>query len=77
MLHLIDETIRDTLEVNELMDLYSRYALFIVDDKKSLEGATSYDVRDCFIAWVAEELPRVIMRMEFFAREEFSTTGLY
>jgi hypothetical protein len=48
----------------------------IVDDKKSLEGATSHDVRDRFIAWVAEELPRGISRKEFFAREEFSTTGL-
>jgi hypothetical protein len=48
----------------------------IVDDKKSLEGATSHDVRDRFIAWVAEELPRGISRKEFLAREEFSTTGL-
>jgi hypothetical protein len=36
----------------------------IVDDKKSLEGATSHDVRDRFIAWVAEELPRGISRKE-------------
>ncbi|RHZ60437.1 uncharacterized protein CDV56_102542 [Aspergillus thermomutatus] len=75
MLHLIDETIQETLEVNDAMEMYPRHKPVIVDDREILEGATSHDVRDRFIAWVSEEVPRVVSRPEeFFAREEFSTT---
>ncbi|GIC86850.1 uncharacterized protein Aud_003226 [Aspergillus udagawae] len=77
MLHLIDETVRGTLEFYDAMDLYPRHKPVIVDNKETLEGATSHDVRDHIIAWVAEELPRVVSRPnEFFAREECSLTGL-
>jgi hypothetical protein len=71
MLQLIDESVRQSLECYEVMDLYPRHKLVIVEDKEKLEGATSHDVRDHFTAWVAEEVPRVLSRpKEFFAREE-------
>jgi valyl-tRNA synthetase len=77
MLHLIDETVRNGLEVNDAMDLYPRYKPVLVDNKETLEGATSHDIRDHFIAWVAEELPKVVSQPnEFFEREEFNSIGL-
>ncbi|KAF4224513.1 hypothetical protein CNMCM8980_007536 [Aspergillus fumigatiaffinis] len=77
MLHLIDKSVRGNLECEDAMDLYPRHKPVIVEDKEKFNGATSHDVRDHFIAWVAEELPRVVAQPEkFFAQEEFSSTGL-
>jgi hypothetical protein len=50
MLHLIDETVRNGLEVNNAMDLYPRYKPVLVDNKETVEGATSHDIHHYFIA---------------------------
>ncbi|RHZ60756.1 hypothetical protein CDV55_101619 [Aspergillus turcosus] len=77
MLQLIDKNVRQSLEIEDAKDLYPRHKPVIVEDKENLEGATSHDVRDHFIAWVAEELPRVVSRPErFFAEEESNEAGL-
>jgi hypothetical protein len=57
MLHLINETVCNGLEVNNTMDLYPQYKPVLVDNKETLEGATSHDIHNYFIAWVVEELP--------------------
>lgn len=77
MLQLIDKHVRQTLEIEDAMDLYPRHKPVIVEDKEKFDGATSHDVRDHFIAWVAGELPRVVSRPEkFFAEEESNEAGL-